>query len=93
MEQKKVRIRHKLLYVRYTKPSFEDFTPLFDRPEKLELIRDIIERSKNLSFALAMRATCTATCKMSAVAVYLTVLQRCEEFIEVFKIRFILAIA
>ena len=28
VEQKKVRIRHKLLYVKYTKPScFEDFTP------------------------------------------------------------------
>ena len=70
VEQKKVRIRHKLLYVKYRKPiCFEDFTLLFDRPEKLQLTRQLNERSKHVCFALTIRATCTSTCRVSAVAV------------------------
>ena len=70
MEQKKVRIRHKLFYVNLESPVALKLSPLlFDRPEKLQLTRQLNERSKHVCFALTIRATCTATCTVSAVAV------------------------
>jgi len=81
VEEKKVRIRDKLFSLNYRNPVALMISPLFfDRPEKLELPRQLNERSKNVCLALTIRATYTSTCRVSAVAVWLTALQRCEKF-------------